>query len=297
MNNLVAQVIFEKENPSWPSNDGIYADFSKGKDQPEFYVKCPKCGMVSGNFKSFEAAAQDKICGACKFEAVEKHKSDLEKDGEPIKQKPGQKKKLPWPIQIESIVARLLEDDDDILDPGEYVHQTFDENWVESARMELAGEIGERVHLTDHGNEDYDSEYPNDIVTFRCKGDRTGEFFQVYRNESDLREKTENRLADEIMTEPEMFGRDFIQQFFDSDRLLRSLRMDNPEIEDPWQCLEELFGENEVIKEANQIAPITKERAAEAANLIVRIDGLGHHASVEDRIITLDGGACAVQIG
>jgi len=132
MNPCVARVIFEKQSADPSSTEGVYADYSKGADSPEFYVECPKCGVVDGMYPDLKTAVAHRVCGTCEHEKIEKAKRDLEKVNDRPNLKPGQKRKLPWPLSVkEALVSHLLEDgeppaapdpdEDDIGDPKQEI--------------------------------------------------------------------------------------------------------------------------------------------------------------------------------
>ena len=95
--NDVAELLLEKSKAQWDSTHGVYADLSD-LSQPKFYSKCPKCGHVHGFYTNLADAVLKKICGACHLDDIEKLKRELEKGDKPPKVKPGQRKKLPWPL-------------------------------------------------------------------------------------------------------------------------------------------------------------------------------------------------------
>ncbi len=89
-----ARELIERHKPKKPvvsphAKDyrGPFADFSAGRNNPTFYVTCPGCKDVHGNFKTFDDAVNGRVCTRCNFEDAEKLKKEVSTVDDPPKPK------------------------------------------------------------------------------------------------------------------------------------------------------------------------------------------------------------------
>lgn len=66
-----------KSSEPYNSTRGIYADYSKGFDKPEFYCKCPNCRYVHGTYKTPKEAIAKRLCPLCDARGIEKLKKEV----------------------------------------------------------------------------------------------------------------------------------------------------------------------------------------------------------------------------
>lgn len=58
---------------------GLYADLTRGAENATYYVKCPVCGNVHGNYKDTVEAHTKRLCPACNLDAINKIKDEVQK--------------------------------------------------------------------------------------------------------------------------------------------------------------------------------------------------------------------------
>jgi hypothetical protein len=69
--------ISERKGEPWNSTRGIYADFSKGFDKPEYYCKCPNCRYVHGTYSTPREAMLKRLCPLCDARGIDKLKKEI----------------------------------------------------------------------------------------------------------------------------------------------------------------------------------------------------------------------------
>lgn len=272
-----------------PTVKGVYADLSSGR--PEYYAKCPECGNVHGMFSSAQDAGNNLVCGACRFNEIAKRKEELEKITHRV---PDKKRKLPWPLAVES----LLEDggdDEDMAFRSELddVADLINSDWVEVARRELSEETGLEIEVDDGY---YDPDDPNSIDTVEMRGSNALKF-TVYKSESQVRELAVTRVNENLRDDPSTYSRNFLWSYVNKDRLQRILDTDlRGDGDDPPQdavtWLEDVYGREEAVYRAIEIAGMNYDRAAEDA---VRYDGWQNFLDPDNRSHILSSGAVALE--
>ena len=72
------QLVVEGKAPEgWATTRGVYGNFSRWPQEVEWYVKCPKCGLVHGNFKSMRDAHSKKLCDVCNLKQIDNLKDEI----------------------------------------------------------------------------------------------------------------------------------------------------------------------------------------------------------------------------
>lgn len=293
MNEIGAQLLYEQH----PSVKGVYADLSSGV--PEYYATCPECGNVHGMFSSVQDAVNNKVCGGCRFRRIHDFKSDLEKvNDRPKRPKPGQKRKLSWPLSVKEALPDLVPDDlvpepSADLDSDELVDM-IQISWVEKATNELARNNGldpeDNVVITDA---DYDEDDPDSST--KVEVEVGGTEYTLYKDEDEITEEVVKSLIQQIWDEPENFAPWMTKQHIDTDKLRRVINSgmdENDIIEDPWDWLEGIYGdEREVIKQAAKMVNIDADAMAREC---IRYDGWQHFHGRGEDVVELSNGVVAV---
>lgn len=228
-----------RKDPHWASTKGVYADFSKGLDKPEFYAKCPRCGHVHGMYGSAYEAALKRYCPLCDFTRIEKLKKQVAKAAR-------------YEESAASLTDRLLEDDSvgnaDEAGADEGPENTEDEikravsqaiggNWIVLAKLEL-----ERLEGLSLESEPFDALVDDDDASFRLE---TGSYnYTVYKDQDVAEAAAVKQVAQDLESDPDLFNRDWIEGHIDLEVLKEYFKPeeDEPEHEswDEDQWIEEL---------------------------------------------------------
>jgi hypothetical protein len=275
MNTIGAELLYEKH----ASVDGVYADLSAGV--PEYYAKCPECGNVHGMFSSVQDAVNNKVCGGCRFDRVQRTKADLEKLGRPTRKPVREDEELP----SEELPIGDEMDNEELAD---HLRVT----WVEEAASELATDQGatpDDVVITDS---DYDEDSADDMTT--CEVEVGGREWKLYKDEDEIEAEILKSVAEQIVDDPTMFADWLIRNHIDTDRLRRVINSgmdENETIEDPWDWLEDVYGKKDALKYACELVSIDSQGAAEEC---LRYDGWRHFHPRGEDIVELSKNVIAV---
>jgi len=202
-----ARSLFEdaRPAPNWAKTTGVYGDFSRWPRSVDFYVKCPKCGVVHGddqhgcNFKSVRDAHTNRLCQRCSVEAVNKIKDVVAHVDDPGMTPKG--------------IAKLVGEStrDALLDLGG--------SWVINAKLEL--ETDQDVSL-EFSDDDTPLTEPEDVESFRLKGSGYTEY-TVYRNDEVATAAAVAQVKSDLEDSPENFIPSFIKGFIDMDSLRQAI--------------------------------------------------------------------------
>jgi len=344
------QLVVEGKAPEgWATTRGVYANLSRWPQEIEIYVKCPKCGLVHGDFKSMRDAHAKKLCDTCNLDAINKLKDEIQdvvhdpehKPKEMVSFAEGLEPFDPFDAPAESDGIPLPPDDEPGLDPtdtkGE-IERLLMGNWVDVAKRQFSD--NEDFPLTDleidepwsEREGDYDADNLTDTTAFKVDvSDREYIFFKSAEEAENYALKI---VRNDLESEPEIFTQDWLKDFVDEDRLkdaigdpyeeweddVRNLdysellekmveeskvddddpvffkkngepRIENPVrvkalnafmeayIEsdkptvDPWEWLRDIYGREDAVKQAIQMAGIDVDKAAQSA---VDTDGVAH---------------------
>ena len=88
MDSKVLIVLNEKKSKE-PHNStrGIFCDYSKGFDKPEYYCRCPNCTFIHGGYKTPKEALAKKKCALCQKNEIDKLKKEVRNVDQPTSRK------------------------------------------------------------------------------------------------------------------------------------------------------------------------------------------------------------------
>ena len=237
MNALEAiQLVVEGKAPEgWATTRGVYANLSNYPREIQYYVKCPKCGLVHGDFKSMRDAHAKKLCDVCNLDAINKLKDEVQDVIHDPDHKPKEMSKIvseaadpfdPFdtPPEGEGTVPVPPEDEPSFTEPADTkgeIERLLLGNWVDVALRQFAEE--ERINLTDieiddnWGQGDYDAD--NLEATTRFKVDANGQEFLIFKSEEVAEEYALEIVRNDLESEPEIFTQDWLRGFVDEDKL------------------------------------------------------------------------------
>jgi len=241
MNALEAiQLVVEGKAPEgWATTRGVYANLSNYPREIQYYVKCPKCGLVHGDFKSMRDAHAKKLCDVCNLDAINKLKDEVQDVIHDPDHKPKEMSKIvseaadpfdPFdtPPEGEGAVPVPPEDEPSFTEPADTkgeIERLLLGNWVDVALRQFAEE--ERINLTDieiddnWGQGDYDAD--NLEATTRFKVDANGQEFLIFKSEEVAEEYALEIVRNDLESEPELFAQDWLRGFVDEAKLRNAI--------------------------------------------------------------------------
>lgn len=234
------QLVVEGKAPDgWSTTRGVYANLSKWPREVEYYVKCPKCGLVHGSFKKMADAHAKKLCDVCNLDAINKLKDEIQDVVHDPEHKPKEMAKLmgeaierfdpfdeppegqgqePAPVPPEDLP---VEPEDT---KGE-IERLLLGNWVDVALREFCED--QHYDLTDleidenWGQGDYDSNDPESTTKFKV--DVGNEEWLFFKSEDEAESYALEIVRNDLESEPEIFSQDWLRQFVDEDRLRNAI--------------------------------------------------------------------------
>lgn len=216
----------------WATASGIYGNFSKWPNEVQWYVKCPKCGQVHGDYKSMKEAHRKRLCATCDREAIDAIKDEIVK----VETEPDHKVKPlskfvkegdefdPFDAPAEDTGEPVPPEDMPTAEPtdtkGE-IERLLLGNWIDVAMREFCHD--QHYDLMDleiddrWGQGDYDPDDPDATTKFKLDvGNEEWLFFKGY---DDAESYTLDIVRNDLRTEPEIFSQDWLRGFVDEDRL------------------------------------------------------------------------------
>jgi len=256
-NVIAAKALFEQARyaPLWSGTSGIYANLSK-YPEVEYYVKCPKCGNVHGDYASMKEAHLRRLCKVCELEKTNKLKDWIHGVVYPETPEPGKK-----PMKMKTVQQVIGVKESEEPDPSELANQV-ELNWVQVALRELE----ELKQFPVKPSEDFPLavEEADELSTFDVVDGVTGSLRgHVHVDEETAKADALRYLTQRLTNDPGHFDENFLRQFVDNDKLTRSL--DDLGGEDPWEYLTNVFGEVEGRNKAAEIGGLNIAAAANAA--------------------------------
>lgn len=232
------QLVVEGKAPSgWATTRGVYANLSNWPREVQYYVKCPKCGLVHGDFKSMRDAHAKKLCDVCNLDAINKLKDEIQDVIHDPEHKPKEMSKLvgesadpfdPFDTPPEGQGVPVPPEDepsDEPLDTKGEIERLLLGNWVDVALREFCE--NESVDLTDieidenWGQGNYDPE--NLEATTQFKADVGNMEFLFFKDEDEAETYALQIVRNDLETEPEIFTQDWLRGFVDEDRLRNAI--------------------------------------------------------------------------
>lgn len=268
---------------------GVYADLTG--DKADYYVKCPKCGSVSGTFKSKREAELNSTCGSCLFDEREATRKRLEKEGRPKKAK----------SRAESMAGRLLEDDGDLDDfDGFDAKQhaiAHGPTWADKLKAKLEARTGNSFDyaVANHSME------PKSRMFLVVRATRAPAYV-LYRDTAAMQDDVFDSAYDRLVEAPEDLDDDLILRYVDFRQLISVLGEDDltsnlrtkPDVVDYFS---DVYGDA-AIEHMLRIAPLSKARIEAAATDIATgdSDDMVYWLSTEGRAdVTAADGSVAIQ--
>jgi len=359
----VVQLVVEGRAPEgWASTRGVYGDFSDWPHSATYYVKCPKCGLVHGNFKSMRDAHAKKLCTNCDLDVINALKAqvyDVAKDPEHK------------PKSMAKIMGEAAETFDPFDAPSDPVPDTglpteppldYDAtkqdverlllgNWLDSALYEISVEDNIAIANIEintrwsERNGNYDPANKEDTTAVEIEAD--GSTFLLFKDADEAYAYAIKTVRHDLESEPEIFTQDWLKNFVNEERLKDAIGDPNAEWEDdvrnlyyedlldkmveegwvedddlvffkqngdkrietknraaalnvyredyieqrkppapdPWEWLEDIYGREDAIKQAIEMAGIDYDAAAKSA---VDTDGTAHflaHYDHNERVL------------
>ena len=352
------QLVVEGKAPdNWAATRGVYADLTKWPHEVKYYVKCPKCGLVHGDFKSLRDAMSKKLCDTCNVEAINGLKDQVYDVVHDPEHKPKSMAKIvredlepfnPFdePPEHEGVPVPSEDDPDLGVDAtkGE-IERLLLGNWLDVALRQFAE--AEDVALTDividdhwserHGN--YDPANMEETTAVQFEADARQ--YMMFKDHDAAEAFALERVKNDLNDEPGIFTQSWLKDFVNEDKLRQAIGDPNEEWEndvrglyyedlldkmveegwveaddpvffkkngdkrvetkarvaalnvymedyidrrkppapDPWDWLQDIYGKDEAIKQAIEMAGIDIDKAAQSA---VDTDGVAHFLSTYD---------------
>jgi hypothetical protein len=234
MNAKSAINLVEGKAPTgWATALGIYANLSKWPDEIQYYVKCPKCGQVHGDYKTMKEAHRKRLCATCNREAIDDIKDEVQK----VIHEPEAKIKPMSKIVGEAVDPEQFNPFDEPPEgagevpatdlPAEptdtkgEIERLLLSNWVDIALREFCD--AENYTLSDlevdenWGPGNYD---PDDLgATTKFKLDTGDREYLFFKDDDEGESYALEIVRTDLENEPEIFTQDWLREFVDEDKL------------------------------------------------------------------------------
>lgn len=232
----VIQLVVEGKAPNgWATTRGVYANLSRWPHEVQYYVKCPKCGLVHGDFKSMRDAHSKKLCDVCNLDAINGIKDEVQK----VIHDPDHKPKemisfaeaderfdpFDTPPEGEGVppVPPEYEPNLEPSDTKSEIERLLLGNWVDVA-LRLFAE-NESLDLADLEIDDrfgdYDSANPESTTKFQINaGDLE---FLVFKNYDEAEAYALEIVRNDLQSEPEIFTQDWLRSYVDEEKLKNAI--------------------------------------------------------------------------
>ncbi len=245
------QLVVEKKAPEgWATAVGVYANLTRWPHEVQYYVKCPKCGRVHGDFKSMRDAHAKRLCGGCDLEAIDKLKDqivqvidDPEKKVKPMAKIMGEgiEPFNPFdepPQQPEEGVPIPPEDEPSLepIDTKGEIERLLLGNWVDVALRQFADD--ESLDLSDieidenwsvqNGN--FDNDNREEATAFKV--DVGNVEWLIFKDDDAAEAYALEGVKNDLENEPGIFTQDWLKQFVDDEKLAEAIGDPNEDWED-----------------------------------------------------------------
>lgn len=235
----VIQLVVEGKAPDgWSTTRGVYANLSKWPREVEYYVKCPKCGLVHGSFKKMADAHAKKLCNVCNLDAINKLKDEIQDVVHDPEHKPKEMAKLmgeaidrfdPFDEPPEGHgLEPQVPPEDQFLEPEDTkseIERLLLSNWVDVALREFCEDQSYNlsdVEIDERWSQgDYDTDDPD--ATARFKVDVGNKEWLFFKSEDEAETYALEIVRNDLKTEPEIFSQDWLREFVDEDRLRNAI--------------------------------------------------------------------------
>lgn len=214
----LVSVLTEKRRDKGAKSRSMYADLSNYPKSVKYYLKCPKCGLVHGDFKSMREAHAKRLCSACSLDSIDKLKDEIQK----VVKDPAHK-----PKEIAKIVGESEEAESSAIPPEDLPSDdTFSRSWVDSAIDHFSLKEGyplDAIELDDRWNHTYS--YYNAHKTNLSMGVglfvRTdNSYWLIFQNVSYAKLYAERLAEKEIYDHPAAFSAEWLSKYIDPKLIL-----------------------------------------------------------------------------
>jgi hypothetical protein len=229
------QLVVEDVAPSgWATARGVYANLSNYPREIQYYVKCPKCGLVHGDFRSMRDAHSKKLCDVCNLDAINRLKDEIQDVIHDPEHKPKEMAKLvgealelfdPFDSPPENKGVPLPPEDEptEPMDTKSEIERLLLGNWVDVTLRQFADD--ENYDLTDLEIDDrwgdYDSTDLESTTQFKIDvGDKGYVFF---KDEDVAKNHALEMVHSDLESEPELFAQDWLRGFVDEEKLRNAI--------------------------------------------------------------------------
>lgn len=232
------QLVVEGKAPEgWATTRGVYANLSRYPQEIQYYVKCPKCGLVHGDFKSMKDAQAKRLCDVCNLDAINKLKDEIQDVIHDPEHKPKEMAKLvgeavdpfdPFdtPPEGQSTVPVPSEDDPDApTDTKGEIDRLLMGNWVDVALRQFADDESHALsdlEIDEHWSErsgNFDRDNLNDATAIKVDIAGSDVEFLIFKDENVAEEYALELVKNDLNDQPEIFTQDWLRQFVDEEKL------------------------------------------------------------------------------
>lgn len=246
------QLVVEKKAPEgWSSGVGIFANLTRWPHEVQYYVKCPKCGRVHGDFKSMRDAHAKRLCGGCDLEAINDLKDEIvdvvddpEHKAKPMTKvmgeaiEPGEFNPFDEPPGEQPEGVPIPPDDDfkEPFDTKSEIERLLLGNWVDVARRQFSsaedvdlGDMEIDTHWSER-NGNYDESNLNDTTAFKV--DIGNVEWLIFKDDDAARAYALEGVKNDLNDEPGIFTQSWLAQFVDEDKLAEAIGDPNEDWEE-----------------------------------------------------------------
>ena len=217
----------KKEFKDWTDPSDIYADLSSYPRSVSYYVKCPVCRKVHGDFKTMRDAHRGRLCRPCDLETLEKIKKQIhqvvhepQKKVKPLAAFVRENEEQEDPSRPEN--QNQPSDDpeyDQIMagDSAGVVDRLLGEDWTWLALVDLAAQEDAELDDLIVSGGDYDSENPELSTYFDV--DVHGRSYLVMKDDDVAESLAKDQVAWDAKYDISIFNKDVVRSFIDAEKL------------------------------------------------------------------------------
>lgn len=241
------QFVVEGKAPkNWATTRGIYGDFSRWPQEVKYYVKCPKCGLVHGDFKTMREAHAKKLCDLCNLDAINTIKDQVYDVVHDPEHKPKSMAKIvkedetfdPFdtPPETQGVPIPPEDDLDFTADTKSEIERLLLGNWLDIALRELAEALDcalTDLTINEHWSERHGNYDPANMEeTTGVEIEAPGSTYVLFKNRDEAEKYAVERVSNDLNDMPESFTQSWIKDFVNEERLKNAIGDPNEEWED-----------------------------------------------------------------
>jgi len=229
------QLVVEGRAPEgWATAGGVYGNFSKWPHEAVYYAKCPKCGLIHGNFKTMREAHAKKLCNDCNLDAINAIKDQVYDVVHDPDHKPKEMAKIvkedvepfdPFdtPPEPQGVPIPPEDDPDFGVDTKSEIERLLLGNWLDVALRGMAADLDcalTDLTINEHWSERHGNYDPSNMEeTTAVEIEAPGSTYLLFKNHDEAEKYAIERVSNDLNDEPGIFTQSWLKDFINEERL------------------------------------------------------------------------------